>query len=101
MHAGRIVYVKLLGNGLYKIGCTENLKRRYLSRRGRDLVCSIPVPPDVNMYSFEAEVHSLFGEFRNQQAERFDLGIYQLGMLQCLASSPDPQASIAAMRANA
>lgn len=49
----------------YKVGVTGDLNKRYSAKRQRaGIVHTIPVPEDMNMYSFERMVHQELWKYR-------------------------------------
>ena len=78
IRAGRVstavVYIMSDFHGMYKIGCTSDLNRRYDSKATRKkIVAIVPVPYGMNMYEAERQIHRLFANKRKGQAEAFDL----------------------------
>jgi predicted GIY-YIG superfamily endonuclease len=60
-----VVYVLRKAEGVYKIGCTRSLKRRWPNKSKREaVVCTIAVPTGMLMVEAERTVHHLMRERR-------------------------------------
>lgn len=88
-----VVYIIKYSNGLYKIGRTENLKKRF-SKSPSVVIAKIDAPnPDVN----ERSMHRLFGAVRTGQAETFKLTESDLETIKTFAAMENPWPVIESM----
>ena len=83
-----LIYLQRLNlTGIYKIGCTVELKRRYIAKRDRDaVIATLPVPEGENMYEFERAIHNRFAHCREGRAEHFRLSPEDLLIFCSLAT---------------
>jgi DNA-binding CsgD family transcriptional regulator len=88
-----VVYVLTLNDdrGLYKIGCTLDIERRYASARLRSAITHLIPAEKERLFELEGLIHDMMAAFRVIGREIYELGSEQLSLLTKVAKSRNPE----------